>query len=128
MPKQRAPSKRVTPWTWRRMVRDHAPKKLLITLFVLGTYWSRDGYAFPGQATIAKGARASVRTVRRHIDQAESEGWLRVELDHRTGKGWRRNVYLCVVPEDLEEHLNEKDSELREAQTLDEEDHHREDI
>jgi hypothetical protein len=93
----------VSPWTWRRALRDHGPQSpgVLLTLYTIGTFMNRDGIAWPSQEAIASGARASVRTVQRHIAAALRAGWLGVELAGRNGQGWRHNAYRCAVPEDL---------------------------
>src|SRR5262249_3584922 len=89
------------PWTWRRALRDHGPAQhgLLVTLYTLGTYMNDDGLAYPGQDTLARGAHASVRTIRRHMKEAEALGWVHIELSGRTGQGWRHYVYRSVVPD-----------------------------
>jgi hypothetical protein len=107
--------KAVSPWTWRRALRDRGPgeQSLLLCLYTIGTYMDRDGYAYPGQESIAAGMRASVRTVRRLIDAAARMGWLHVEEFKVTGKGWRRNSYRCTVPLHLD--LEEMDENLRDV-------------
>lgn len=93
----------VAPWTWRRALRDHGPRSqgLLLTLYTIGTYMDRDGIAWPSQQLIAAGARASVRTVQRHIAIAERAGWLGIQLAGRGGQGWRHNAYRAAVPDDV---------------------------
>ena len=102
----------VAPWTWRIALRDHGPRSssLLCTLFIIGTYMNDSGYAFPGQVLIAKGARASLRTVQRHIAEARKLGWLVVEFAGRGGQGWRHSAYRCAIPDNLA--LTEKSEEL----------------
>jgi predicted DNA-binding transcriptional regulator len=104
----------VSPWTWRRALRDHGPTdaSVLLTLYVIGTYMNRDGYAYPNQELIARGARASARSVQRHIAAAKRAGWLAVELAGRGGKGWRFNAYRAAVPDNLlMDELDEKISD-----------------
>jgi hypothetical protein len=74
---------------------------VLLTLYVIGTYMDRDGYAFPGQEAIAKGARTTERSVQRHIAEAVRLGWLAVENAGRGGQGWRHNAYRCAIPESV---------------------------
>jgi helix-turn-helix protein len=81
-----------------------------LTLYTLGTFMDRDGFAYPGQATLAKGARASVRTIRRHIDQAQALGWIGVSLAGNSGQAWRHYAYRCCIPDDV--FLDEKDDAL----------------
>lgn len=94
----------VSPWTWRRALRDHGPKSpsVLLTLFVIGTFMDRDGRAFPGQQLIAKGIRGSVKTVQRHIEIVRREGWLHVETAGRGGKGWRHYAYRAAIPDHVD--------------------------
>ena len=107
-------SRRVSPWTWRRALRDHGPKHPgeLLTLFVIGTYMKRSGEAYPGQALIAKGARCSKRTVQRHITSAKDTGWITVYLAGKSGQQWRHSMYQASVPDwlvldDLDEELSD---------------------
>lgn len=99
-------------WTWRRALRDHGPDQqgLLLTLYTLSTYMDDDGFAYPGQQAIADGARASVRTIRRHLSKARDLGWLYFKSRHTGGKRWRRYEYQAAVPDDVP--LSEKDDEL----------------
>ena len=102
----------VAPWTWRRALRDHGPddRSILLTLYVVGTFMGRDGTCFPSQPTIAKGARVSERTVRRQLEQAQKLGWIGIETMNAGGHGWRKNVYRCAVPDDVE--IDEKDEKV----------------
>lgn len=99
-------------WTWRRMLRDHGPPQpgLLLTLYTIGTWMDSDGYCYPSQKEIAKGARVSDRTVKRHVEQARKLGWLHTEPGPMGGKGWRLTAYFATVPEAIE--LPERDEEL----------------
>lgn len=74
----------------------------MLTLYTIGTFMDRDGFAFPNQDTIAKGSRNSVRTVRRHVDQAVAAGWLSVSLAGRGGQGWRHQSYRACVPDHID--------------------------
>lgn len=91
----------VSPWTWRRALRDHGPESpsVLLTLFVIGTYMDRAGVAFPSQQLIAKGIRGSVKTVQRHIEITRRDGWLCVQTAGRGGKGWRHYAYRAAIPD-----------------------------
>lgn len=104
----------VSPWTWRRALRDHGPRcqGLLLTLYTVGTYMRNSGYAYPGQALIAQGARTTSRTVRRHIAEAQRTGWLAVECAGRGGKGWRHNAYRACVPDDVYALLSDVDESI----------------
>lgn len=99
------------------MLRDHSPLKpsTMLTMFMIGTFMDEDGFTFVGQGRIAKGARASARSVQRHIESARRLGWLHVELvrvkSKQNAKVTFMNNYRATVPADLE--LPEKDEELR---------------
>lgn len=82
----------------------------MLTLYTLSTFMNRDGFAYPSQVTVARGARASVRTIRRHMDQAERLGWVAIELAGNAGQGWRRHGYRCAVPDHVV--LDESDEAL----------------
>jgi len=107
----------VAPWTWRRALRDHGPKQpgLLLTLYTIGTFMDKDGFAYPRQALLARGARASVRTVRRHIQQAQRMGWIGVTESRTGGQSWRRHMYRAAVPDSIT--LDEKDEALSDVIT-----------
>lgn len=71
------------------------------------------GFAYPGQETLARGARSSIRTIRRHMEQAQKLGWVDFELAGRTGQGWRQYLYRCCVPDHVR--LGDKDEVLADA-------------
>ena len=105
----------VKTWSWRRLLRDYGPDhpRLRLTLFTLSTFANEDGIAFPSQSTLATGALASVRTIRRHVAQAIELDWLAVEVRRGTGQGWRKHVYRLCVPDDMP--LTETDRKLSDA-------------
>lgn len=105
----------VSPWTWRRALRDYGPDDpgLLLSLHTLASYMDRDGYAWPSQKLWAKGSRVTERTIRRHMEKAEGLGWLAVETRGRTGRGWRLYSYRAAVPDHIL--LDELDEEIADA-------------
>jgi hypothetical protein len=94
----------VSPWKWQRALRDHGPQSQSVrcTLYTISTWMNRDGYAFPSQDKIAKGAQTTTRSVQRHIAEAKREGWIATELAGRGGKGWRFTRYRACVPDHLD--------------------------
>lgn len=109
----------VSPWTWRRALRDHGPENPaeLLTCYTIGTFMDREGFAFPSQKTIAAGIRASLRTVQRHLTSIERQGWINVKLAGRGGQGWRHSAYRASVPDHVPlEDLDEKLSDIVVAQ------------
>lgn len=105
----------VSPWSWRRALRDHGPKSpsVLLTLFVIGTFMDRTGRAFPSQQLIAKGIRGSVKTVQRHLEIARRDGWLSIETAGRGGKGWRHYAYRAAIPDHVQ--LDDLDESIADA-------------
>lgn len=112
-------------WTWRRALRDFGPVKkdsksrtkdsdvsVFFTLLVLATWMDGNGLCHPSQKTIAKGARTTERTVRRHLARAEALGWLHISERRAQGHGWRRHEYRATVPPEVD--LSDVDEELRE--------------
>ncbi|HEY0941902.1 MAG TPA: helix-turn-helix domain-containing protein [Steroidobacter sp.] len=86
-----------------------------MSLYTLGTYMDRDGYAWPSQSLWAKGSRVTERTIRRHMDRAVGLGWLAVETAGRTGQGWRHYAYRACVPDHLL--LDDRDESISDALT-----------
>jgi hypothetical protein len=105
----------VKPWTWRRALRDYGPRQqgLLLTLYTLGTFMDENGFAYPGQARLARGARASVRTIRRHMELAKDLGWVGIDFAGKSGQGWRSYLYRAAVPSHVQ--LTDKDERLSDA-------------
>jgi hypothetical protein len=99
-----SPGQKSVEGVWRDTLRDHdawrnpnhATVALMAVGFTLSTY-SRRGRAFPGRATIAKGAKVSVRTTDRSLSRLEAEGFLIIE---RTLGGKRQtNTYYLTIPD-----------------------------
>ena len=105
----------VSPWTWGKALRDQGPEEwgFLLVMHTLRTYMDRDGFAFPSQATLARGARMHVKTVRRHLKRAEQLHWIGIARAGRGQKGWRLFAYRCCVPDSVV--LGEKDAMLADA-------------
>src|SRR5690606_31813453 len=103
------------PAIWARLVRDHGPndRMLKACLQTLRTYMDAEGYAFPSQALIAKGASLSEKTVQRKLDKARRLQWIGVYTHGRNGQGWKRQGYQCCVPDHVD--VNEKDEHLFDA-------------
>jgi Helix-turn-helix domain len=74
---------------------------LKLCLLTLRTFMDRDGYAYPSQETIAKGASVSEKTAQRKLDTARKLGWLHVETRGRTGQGWKLHGYRCCIPDHI---------------------------
>ena len=75
---------------WERSLRRcDVTGNALLVLLVLATHMDRDGTnGRPSQATLATETGLSARTVRRHLSDACSAGWLtQVSRGHRRGDG-----------------------------------------
>ena len=80
---------------WRDVLRDSGlPTMAKVTGYVLNTYMSAGGYAFPSVETLARGASVSDRTVHKSIAQLEAAGFLLVERSRNRGG----NRYQAVLP------------------------------
>lgn len=102
----------VSPWTWRKALRDHGPQDrgYLLALMMLGTFVDRSGFAFPSVATWARASRNSVRQTQRYLARARKDQWLAVVRGGRGGKGWAFNGYRCCVPDSVQ--LDERDQDI----------------
>ena len=105
----------VTPWTWMRAVREHAPRNrdFRCAMLTLHTFMDANGFAFPSLRTWAEASCMSVNTLRKHLQTAVERRWIVVDQRHGREKGWAQNRYRCVVPSEIE--LNEKDEMLADA-------------
>src|SRR5437762_4430771 len=90
-------------WPWQQaLCSEHgppsAPRRLI--LLVLATFMDPDGSnARPSQATLAKCALISRRSVVTHLEAAKREGWLATYPAGRNGQGWRLSGYEATVPD-----------------------------
>lgn len=64
--------------------------------------------AWPSQDTIAKRALVSRRSVVKHLEIAERQGWIQRYCAGLTKQHWRRDGYTAVVPDDVYNTLPEK--------------------
>jgi hypothetical protein len=53
------------------------------------------------------------KTLRKHLQRAEREGWLGIEKRRGDGQAWARSLYTAVCPENIE--LSEKDATLADS-------------
>jgi helix-turn-helix protein len=94
---------RVDTWPWQRAVcSEHGPQsaQCRLILLALATFMDPNGSnAHPSQATLAKCAQVSLRSVVRYLEAAKRDGWLATHGAGRNGRGWRLNGYEATVPD-----------------------------
>lgn len=95
---------------WERALRDDeteaSPRErsFLLVLMMLRTFADSEATCFPSQKTLARAARMSIKSVRRHLKAAETRGWIATGLFKRQGQAWRGMAYRLTVPTNV--HLN----------------------
>jgi hypothetical protein len=109
------PIRAVTPWLWRRLLRDHWPgdRGSLLTLLLLSTYMDgKLGMTHVLQETLAGKTGVDVRTIRRHLAKARELGFLGLMRLHRRqlGQGWNRVYWQAHIPANL--NLSSQDAAL----------------
>jgi len=99
-------------WQWRELVAsEHGPAdpSTRLVLFVLALHMNQSGdNAFPSQATIARRAGLSERSVRTHLGLAENGGWIKVFNKPRKGQAWFVHEYLATIPDELAQFCTSK--------------------
>lgn len=103
-------------WRWLQAVASHigpADPTTRLVLMTLSLHMDQTGdNAWPSQKTLARRSGLNERSVRKHLDRAWKDGWLKVYAKKPNGKGWRLHEYVAAVPADLEEHLEAHPWEL----------------
>lgn len=69
---------------------------------------SQGGNAWPSQATLAKRALVTRRSVIHHLEIAERQGWIARHWAGRNGQGWRLTGYEATVPDEVYKSLPDK--------------------
>jgi hypothetical protein len=78
---------------------DHGMRLVLCSL--LFRMYGETNSGFPGQPLIADETYMGIRTISRHLVNAEAQGWIKMERK-RAGVGrWRVNIYTAAVPDHL---------------------------
>jgi Helix-turn-helix domain len=99
-------------YRWQQAVcGEHGPKSPTgrLVLMVISLHMDAAGKnAWPSQATVAKRARVSRRTVVTHVKAAERDGWICRCIAGRTRQGWRLSAYEAQVPDAVYSTLREK--------------------
>lgn len=104
------------PWvdryTWQQAVcGEQGPKSSTARLVLLTVSLHMDAQgmnAWPSQATLARRACVSRRSVTTHLDQAQRDGWITRTTAGRNGQGWRLTGYEASVPDDVYRSLPER--------------------
>jgi hypothetical protein len=60
---------------------------------------ARGGSCFPSQRTLASETGLKRKTVRRHLANLESEGWITIQQAGQSGQGWKRHSYALLMPQ-----------------------------
>ena len=88
-------------FAWLNMIikSDLAPVTRHVLLTLGCSFMKLDGSnCFPSTATISRATGLSERTVCTHLDIAQKEGWLVKKNAGINGKGWKRLLYLPLIP------------------------------
>lgn len=85
-------------WAMEQQVGDSTRKLLLI---LLADAMDQNGVCYPSQARLARLMEVSTRTVRRHIEALELEGYLVRSLRRREDGSQTSDYYLLQVPPEL---------------------------
>jgi len=91
-------------YAWRNAILSEdgpASPVARVALMALSLHMKADGTgAWPSQALVAARAGISERSVRRHLERAERDGWLeRSRVRRAKGRAWYRTEYAACVPD-----------------------------
>lgn len=82
------------------MTASDLPSTTKLVLFVIAEYAnSIDDTCWPSIDQIADRATLSTRAVTKHLDVAETEGWIRRWKSRKSGRKWAHGHYRLTVPE-----------------------------
>ncbi|WGY71940.1 helix-turn-helix domain-containing protein [Burkholderia cepacia] len=82
------------------MTASDLPSTTKLVLFVIAEYASSiDDTCWPSIDQIAERATLSPRAVTKHLDVAETEGWIRRWKSRKNGRKWAHGHYRLTVPE-----------------------------
>jgi hypothetical protein len=99
-------------YTWQQVVySEHGPRSAVARTILIAVSLHMDANgqnAWPSQATIARRALVSPRSVVAKLEAAEHDGWIARYEAGRSGKGWRLYRYEATVPDAVYETLPEK--------------------
>ena len=77
---------------------DHRQRLTAMALFM---HMSEQGQCWVGQPRIAERTGFGERSVRRHVQALERDGWIQRSFVKDAGKAWRRTIYTASLPPSL---------------------------
>jgi len=100
-------------YAWRNAVMsERGPSNPLarLVLMAISLHMKSDGTgAWPAQKLLAERTGMGERSVRRHLDALDRDGWIgRIRVRRDGGHAWYRTEYEALVPDNVYEHLPER--------------------
>ena len=95
-------------WVWAVLFRDQAPriesasKSLIAAMYSLNSFTDKTGSTFVGQATLARAACMTPKTLRGALEIAWRAQWVGVTHARFEGKQWRHYEYRLCIPDHLD--------------------------
>ncbi len=96
-------------WDWAEQVMGpQGPDnhRLRLTAMALFMHMNEEGRCWVGQPRIAERTGFGERSVRRHVQSLERDGWIQRSFVKDSGKAWRRTVYTASIPDSVEAPAN----------------------
>ena len=92
-------------WLWRQaIVRSQLSSGTRHTLQTLSNWMNSDGSScYPSNRDIAKATGFDRKTVKRHLEIAESAGWVRISKAGLGGRRWKRDQYEARWPDERDD-------------------------
>ncbi len=87
-------------WNWlQEVAKSDLPSTTKLVLHTLALHMDRAGQnCYPGLTTIAREASLARTSVRDHLRDAETSGWIRRDREQRDNGSWGRTTYLPTIP------------------------------
>lgn len=92
----------ITRWEWAELVmgpKGPGDHRLRLTAMALFMHMNDQAQCWVGQLRIAERTGFGERSVRRHVESLERDGWIQRSLVKDAGKSWRKTVYTASLPE-----------------------------
>jgi len=94
-------------YNWRDYIKTiHGPEQSTTrhVLLALSSYMDKDGKdCYPSQEQLAKETGLSKKTVSKHLQIAQQEGWIKIIPHKGKGQAWKNNIYLPTIPKHLQD-------------------------
>src|SRR5207245_1513586 len=98
-----------TAWAEKQKTGSPSRKALLL---VLANYANEDGFCWPSQTTLSKGAEQSVDTVHRNARRLELDGFISIESVVRKGGRWPRLSYRLLIQSTVPQNAERQESNI----------------